>query len=119
MATANSLKGKGVLNAYDSIAASTTDSALVAAFPNQKIRVLTVVINHGDTTPSSVTFNSKSAGAGTAIYPALKYPANGGTSLDSTRGLFETIAGEGLSVTTGAGSTTAVAVTYELVRSSG
>lgn len=116
MATASSLAGRGRKNAFDSIAASTTDSSLVAAVATKKIRVISFVINHGDTTPSSVTFNSKPAGSGVAIYPALKYPANGGTtSAEVPSGYFETVAGEGLSVTTGAGSTTAVAVVYELV----
>ena len=115
MATATSMRGKGVYNAWDSIAASATASSLVAAVAGSKIRVLGLVINQGDTTPSTVTFNSASA----AIYPALKYPANGGTSLYCEKGLFETVAGEALTVTTGAGSTTHVAVVYELVRSTG
>ena len=116
MATASSLKGAGTQNAYDAIAASQTDSALVAAVPGRKIRVLSFMINQGDTTPSSVTFNSKPAGSGTAIFPVLKYPANGGTSTPEVlSGWFETVAGEGLSVTTGAGSATSVAVVYTLV----
>lgn len=116
MASATSLFGRGVLNAYDTISASTTDSSLVAAVSGQKVRVLSVVINQGDTTPSAVTFNTKPAGAGTAIFPAVKAAANGGFVLNhNEKGWFETSPGEGLSVTTGAGSTTAVSVTYELV----
>jgi hypothetical protein len=116
MATATSLSGKGVHNAYDSVAASATDSVLVAAAAGKKIRVLSFVINQGDTTPSTVTFNSKGAGAGTAISPALKGPANGGfVAPNNPTGWFETIAGEGLTVTTGAGSTSAIVVVYELI----
>lgn len=117
MATATSMRGRGALNAFDSIAASATDSVLVAAgSATSKIRVRAVVINQGDTTPSSVTFNSKPAGSGTSIFPAIKAAANGGFVLpDSDRGWFETNAGEGLSVTTGAGSTTAVGVVYERI----
>lgn len=116
MATASSLRGRGAANAFDVVAASQTDSALVAATALKRVRVLSVVINQGDTTPSAVTFNSKSAGAGTAISPVLKAPANGGFVLPfNERGYFETIAGEGLSVTTGAGSNTAIIVTFELV----
>lgn len=116
MATATSLIGRGRRNAYDAIAASTTDSALVAAESGRKIVVTSVVINHGDTTPSTVTFNSKPGGAGTAIYAPLKGPANGGFVIpENPKGWFATDEGEGLSVTTGAGSTTSVAVTYELV----
>jgi len=116
MATATSLIGAGIRNAYDAIAASATDSSLVAAVATKKLRVRSVVINQGDTTPSAVTFNSKGAGAGTAVYVPLKAAANGGFVLnDNPKGWFETIAGEGLSVSTGAGSTTSVAVTYERI----
>lgn len=112
MATAQSLEGRGLRNAYDSIAASADDSVLVAAVTGRKIRVCSVVINQGDTTPSSVTFLSDS----TAIYPPLKAAANGGFVMgDNPRGWFETDVGEALKVDTGAGSTTSVAVTYELV----
>lgn len=112
MATATSLEGRGLRNAYDSIAASTDDSTLVAAVTGKKIRVCSVVINQGDTTPSTVTFQSDD----TAIYPALKAAANGGFVMgDNPRGWFETASGEALKATTGAGSATAVAVTYELV----
>ena len=106
----------GIRNAYVSVAASQTDSAVVAAVTGRRIRVRSVVINQGDTTPSSVTFNTKPAGAGSAIYPALKAAANGGFVMpDNPYGWFQTLAGEGLTVTTGAGSTTSIAVTYELV----
>jgi hypothetical protein len=116
MATASSLAGVGRDNAYDSIAASQTDSILVAAIVGRRIRVTSVVINQGDTTPSSVTFNSKSGGAGTRIYPDLKAPANGGFVIpENGIGWFETNVSEGLSVTTGAGSTTSIAVTYTAV----
>jgi hypothetical protein len=45
------------------------------------------MINQGDTTPSTVTFNSKGAGAGTAIFPPLKAAANGGFVIPTTRRL--------------------------------
>lgn len=117
MATAQSLIGRGGRNAFDSIAASQTDSILVAAVAGFKIRVTAALLNHGDTTPSSVTFNSKGAGAGTAISPPLKGPANGGFVVAYEKGgWFETVSGEGLSVSTGAGSTTGVIVKYERVK---
>jgi hypothetical protein len=114
---AQSLAGSSRLNAYVSVAASQTDSAVVTAVTNRKIRVVAAVVNQGDTTPSTVTFNSTPAGAGAAVFPALKAPANGTVVLpDLTRsGWFETTKGEGLSVTTGAGSTTSIAVVYELI----
>ena len=116
MATASSISGLGRANAFDSIAASATDSVLVAANTGHRIRVHSIVINQGDTTPSTVTFNSKGAGAGTPVYPALKTSANGGFVLgENPAGWFQTNLGEALTVTTGAGSTTAVVVTFSVV----
>jgi len=116
MATATSLGGRGRLNAWDSIAASATDSVLVTGITGKKIRVISYVLNQGDTTPSSVTFNTKGAGAGTAIGPAWKAAANGGFVVgEIPGGWFETLVGQSLTVTTGAGSTTGVLVVYELI----
>lgn len=116
MATASSMTVQGVINAYDAVAAGATDSVLVDQSTSRRIRVLSVVINQGDTTPSTVTFNSKGSGAGTSISPPLKAAANGGFVLPyNERGWFSTIRGEDLTVTTGAGSTTSVIVTYDLV----
>jgi hypothetical protein len=115
MATASSGSGKGRKNAYDSIAASATDSVLVAAVTGSKIRVHAFMLNQGDTTASTITFNSKGAGAGTAIFPGLKYAANGGTTSTEGTGWFETNRGEALTVTTGAGSTSGVVVIYSIV----
>lgn len=116
MATANSAAGRGRRNAYDSIAASQTDSVLVAAVTGKKIRVIAFLVNQGDTTPSTVQFNSKGSGAGTAVFPAFKAAANGFYAVpECESGWFATNAGEGLTVTTGAGSTSGVAVIYEVV----
>ena len=116
MATASSLEDRGRKNAFDSIAASQTDSVLVAAIPGRRIRVCAFIINHGDTTPSSVLFNSKGAGAGTAIFATLKYGANGGTTSPEVRpGWFQTNVGEALTVNTGVGSATGVGVLWEAV----
>jgi hypothetical protein len=82
-----------------------------------KIRVLSVLLNHGDTTASAATFNSKGSGAGTAISPPLKGPANGGFVVPHSQyGWFETLAGEALTVTTGAGSETSIIVGYTRVK---
>jgi hypothetical protein len=116
MATASSISAAGRDNAYDSIAASATDSVLVAAVVGKKIRVHSIILNQGDTTPSTITFNSKGAGAGTAVFPALKAAANGGFVIpDNPLGWFETNASEALTVTTGAGSTSAIIVTFSVV----
>ena len=112
MATASSLGWRGGQNAYDAVAASQTDSVLVAAGAG-KIVVTSVVINQGDTTPSTVTFNSKGSGAGTAVSPPLKAAANGGFVLPHNEsGWFATNKDEALTVTTGAGSTTGIIITY-------
>jgi hypothetical protein len=113
MAVAASGVGEGRFSAFDSIAASQTGSAFVAAQAGSKIRVTAVVINQGDTTPSTVTFLS----ASTAKTPALKGPANGGFVLPfNESGWFETAEGEALNVTTGAGSTTGIIVNYEVIK---
>lgn len=116
MATASSLRSDGTENAFDLIATGATDSVLVAAVPNRSIRVLTYMINQGDTTAASVQFNSKGAGVGTAIWPAIKYAANGGSQPPLIKGgWFKTRVGEALTVNTGgAASTTGVAVVYDL-----
>jgi hypothetical protein len=116
MATASSISAAGRDNAYDSVAASATDSILVGAVTGKKIRVHSIILNQGDTTPSAVTFNSKGGGAGTAVFPPLKAAANGGFVIpENPGGWCETNVSEGLSVTTGAGSTTAIIVTYSVV----
>lgn len=116
MATATSAFGKGRITAFDSVAASQTDSNLVTAVSNRRIRVHALIINQGDTTASAVTFNSKGSGAGTAITPALKTSANGSFVVtENTGGWFQTNIGEGLTVTTGAGSTTGIIVSYSIV----
>jgi hypothetical protein len=116
VSASHSLANLGVLNTWDNVAASTTDEVLVTAITGKKIRVLGVVINQGDTTPSTVVFNSKGGGAGTAISPTLKAAANGGFVMPFAReGYFETNSGEGLSVSTGSGSTTGLVVLYDRV----
>lgn len=114
MAFAASLSGGGLMGAWENVAASTTDEVVIAAIPNKKIRVLTFLINHG-ATASTVTFNSKGVGAGTAISPALLYSANGGTTADTANGFWETKVGEALSVSTGAGSITGITVVCKVV----
>lgn len=98
--------------AFANVAASATDSAIVAAVATKKIRVLGVVFVAG-ATATNLTFTSKPAGAGAAKSCLFANGANGGASLPfSPVGWFETVAGEGLSATTGAGSTTGIQVVY-------
>jgi hypothetical protein len=86
------------------VAASQTDSAVVAAVtgPNRAIRVLAACLTCSAAT--TVTLKSKPAGAGTAISPVLDL-APGLTPLrHDSAGWFETKDGEGLAVDTGAGT---------------
>lgn len=104
--------------AFANILASQTDNALVAAPANlasgaaQTIRVLWVnVLSAG--TATNVTFNTKPAGAGVAITPLYPLGINGGFVFPwNNDGWFETTAGQGLTVTTGAGATVAVMIGF-------
>ncbi len=97
------------------VAAGGTDTALVAAVTGRRIRVVAAALAPGGTA-TDVTFTSKPAGAGVAcsslfalgVRVPLVLPPN-------PSGWFETSVGEGLSVTTGAGATTGVLLTYVLV----
>lgn len=95
--------------AFLNLAAASTGSTLVAAVTSKKIRVLQVAAVAGGTA-TNLTFNSASAGA---ISPLFANGANSGEVLPfSPVGWFETVAGEALTVTTGAGSTTGILVSY-------
>lgn len=97
------------------IAQSQTDSAVVAAVAGYAIRVLNVYALAGGTA-TNLTFNSKPGGAGAAISALLANDANGGEVLPyNPHGWFQTAISEGLSVTTGAGATTGLQVSYILV----
>jgi hypothetical protein len=104
-------------SAFANVAASQTDSVVVAASTGKRIRVLNLVVVNGDTAASTVVFNTKPAGAGSAITATFKTGPNGVMVLGDSDGWFQTNPGEGLTVTTGAGAATAVAilVSYTLV----
>ena len=109
MATASSLTAaKGRQNAFDTVSASSTDSSLVAAVSGHRIRVLGMGVSCGGT---ASTFQFES-GTSTAISPvfnnSIVLPLN-------ESGWFETNAGEALTVTTGAGSATAIIIVYEII----
>ena len=98
--------------AIANVGASQTDSSLVAASGSTVIYVLGIQMVTGGTA-TNVTFNSKPAGAGTAISQLFANAANGGAVLTpSGIPYYKTNAGEGLSVTTGTGSTTGISVQY-------
>jgi len=94
------------------VAASQTDSSLVAANGSKVIYVLAVAMVTG-LTQTNVTFNTKPAGAGTAISPLFANAISGGAVLPFNPGVwFKTNAGDGLTVTTGAGATTGILINY-------
>lgn len=94
------------------VAASSTDSEVIAAVAGKKHRVMLFRLHAGDTA-TNVTFNSKGAGAGVAISETFACGVNGGRADGfSIIGHFETAAGEALTVTTGSGSTVGVGVAY-------
>lgn len=104
------------VDAFANVAASQTDSSIVTAQgASNKIRVLQVAAVAG-ATATDLTFNSKGAGAGTAISCKFANGANGGEVLPySANGWFTTSANEALTVTTGAGSTTGILIKYIVV----
>jgi len=109
IATTNALTPKF---AKANIAATTTDGPLVTAVVGKRLRVLVFRVMTG-ATATTVTFNSKPGGAGVAISETMACGINGGQhGTYSPVGHFETAKGEGLTVTTGAGSTTGVGIVY-------
>lgn len=101
-----------IKNTFKAIPASQTDSIIVAAVPGKRIRVLSLIIQCGSTDTTAV-FNSKPGGAGAPISMTFTNGANGGAVLNQAAGYwFETLPGESLSLTTGAGSDTNVQLKY-------
>lgn len=121
MATARSMTVRGsrggLYNAWDNVAAAATDSVLVAASfgAAARIRVVYAFVNAVDVGVCTFTFNSKGAGAGTAISPTFEVPLNGNLLLPDTEGWFETNPGEALTVTTAAASAVGIIVVFEVV----
>jgi hypothetical protein len=103
--------GAGILQpkfAKANIAASQTASSVVAAVTGKKLRVIAFRL-HAGATATNVTFNT----ASTAISELFACAINGGRADGfSPVGHFETVAGEALTVTTGAGSTVGIGVVY-------
>ncbi len=114
-AVKSELTGQGISYTTANVAASQTDSSVVAATAGKRIKVLALVAQAG-ATATNITFNTKPAGAGVAISDTMQNAANGGRVLPfNPLGWFQTAVGEGLTATTGAGSTTGVTLVYTLV----
>lgn len=101
-----------IKRAIANVAASQTDSSVVAAVTGKKLLILAYEIHCGGTA-TNLTFNTKPSGSGTAISPLWALGANSGRAPGWNQGgWYLTGTSEGLTVTTGAGSTCGVAVLY-------
>lgn len=106
-----------VKRAFGNVAAAATDALLTggdgaAGVAGKKLRIIAVYALCAGT-GTTITINRKPAGAGVAISAALANGANGGEVLPvNEHGWCETAVGEGVSVTTGAGSATGVGILY-------
>lgn len=121
---AHKSKGAGSALAYDGAYTAETfvfknlaagvDGSIVAAVAGKKIRVLSYSVSGAAGGVSTITFNSKPAGAGTAISNLISLAANGFAAESDNNGLFETAAGEGLTATV-VTNTVGLRITYILV----
>lgn len=106
--------------AISDVAPSTTDGNIVTAKDGVVLRVIGGFLVAAGTA-TTIVFNSKPTGSGTAITSTIFCGANGGLIFPSVNpsgdgeppyGYFQTTKGQGLSATTGAGSTVGVSVVY-------
>jgi hypothetical protein len=110
------------LYANVNVAASSTDATLtkspnggtLTAITGKKMRIVGYSVS-GGSTATTLIFNSKGAGAGTAISSTKSFGGNGGFGAHASQpGDFETKVSETVTVTTGAGSTMGIDITYIL-----
>jgi hypothetical protein len=92
------------------LAASTTDGAFIPAQSGRRVRITSLWVQPGAST--TVTLNSKPAGAGTAVSPAIAAVLVLARSVD---GWLESGTSEGVSVTTSSGAASAVVASYTYV----
>lgn len=101
----------GVLFATASVPQSTTAQSIIAGVASKQILVIGLILSCGGTS-TVITFNTSS---GDAISSAITLPVNTPVNFNQSFGLFTTVAGEGLTATTGAGATIGVTVAYKLI----
>ncbi len=94
------------------IAQSQTDSVIIAAPASAAIYYVILAVHLMVDADTSVTFNSKGAGAGVAIDGPWPLASKGGFIKDDLRPRFRTVTGEALTMTTGAGGNTSYAIDY-------
>lgn len=99
--------------AFANVAASQTDSLLAPVPPGKRVRAIVFRLHTGGTA-TNVTFNTRKPGtAGVACSETFATAANGGHhGAFCPVGHFQTNIGEDLTVTTGAGSTVGIGLTY-------
>lgn len=97
-----------ILRVKANVAQSQTDSVVSAATTGKVKRVLSAVLTGPTATP--VTFNSKPSGSGVAISATFTPGPNAVVLPHNPHGWFDTVSGEGLTVTTGSGGTTGIHV---------
>jgi hypothetical protein len=101
-----------VKRALANVNASQTDSTLVAAVADKRIRVVALVMQAGGTATDS-TFDSYTGSVATALSPLFHNLAGACNVLPFLpTGWFETKEGEALTVTTSAGSATGYLIEY-------
>jgi hypothetical protein len=105
---------KSQLSAFVNGVGAATDTAVVAAVPGRAIRVIGGYVSAGAAV-SSVQFNTKPAGAGTAIAGLINLAVSGTVVLSPDARYCQTNSGEGLTVTTVGTGPASVHVIYQLV----
>lgn len=106
------VSGNLPLSGRGAVASATTDGALIAAQAGARIYVLSVVLSCAGTA-TTVTLNTKPGGGGAAIFGPINLAANSTVVLPIHEGGYcRTNLGEGLTATTGTGSTVTVEITY-------
>jgi hypothetical protein len=102
--------------AFANVGASTTDFVLVPGVTSGNFSINVVSVTLSSSVATSVTFNSKNgASPGVAVTASLISPTNHAIVLpQSIDGWFNSNPGEALTITTGAGGTVAIQITYTL-----
>jgi hypothetical protein len=98
------------------IEASQTEAVLIGGVSGKRVIVHGALIVSGPN-PTSLTFNSTGSGGSFPISPTFQCGANSWGTIPPLTGLdgwFKTNVGEGLTVTTGAGSTTGIQLLYDV-----
>lgn len=104
-----------VMTANVVVAASQTDSVLIAAASGSKIRVIGYSIGSAGTATTWTLGSKAGAGATTVVCGPFNTVANGAISVYGDYGLFDCVDSEGLVVTTGAGANTTFFINYVLI----